>query len=116
MVRKKLNFKVDEIALIFIVAIMTMAVNIYDKVTHPKTFVAEKITELILDEQYLSFANNGIVDENKLNEIQNMDYADFKRLLNIKKEFCIYIEDENGNIILSKGSSKFNSDGIYCRE
>ena len=116
MKKRKPRFKIDEMVLVFIVVFVSLFVGIYDKVTQSPTLVAEKITELILDEHYLSFANNGVIDENKLNEIKNMGYNDFKKSIKVKKDFCIYIEDENGNIILAKGSSKFNSDGIYCRE
>lgn len=112
---KKHNFKIDEIALVLIVAFLAIIVSVYDKLNKPAVIEAEKITEMILDEHYISFANNGIVDENKLREVQNMDYGDFKASLKIKNDFCIYIEDGNGNIILAKGSSKLEGDGFICR-
>jgi len=112
----KSNFKIDEIMLVLIVAIISIIVVVYDKLNEPAEMEAEKITEMILNEHDISFANNGIVDENKLKKIQNMDYKEFKNSLNAKNEFCIYIEDEKGNIILAKGSSKLNGDGLYCRE
>ncbi|MBI3034980.1 hypothetical protein HYY71_01535 [Candidatus Woesearchaeota archaeon] len=77
---------------------------------------AEKITGMILDDHSISFANNGIIDENKLREIKSIGYDDFKEMLKVKNDFCIYIEDGNGNVILSKGSSKLGKDGIFCRE
>lgn len=112
----KLNFKIDEITLVLIVAIVTMVASIYDKLNKPTEMEAEKITDMILDDHDISFANNGVVDENKLKEIRNMDYADFKKSLKAKNDFCVYIEDENGNVILVKGSGKLNGDGLNCRE
>ncbi|MBS3105024.1 hypothetical protein J4234_02095 [Candidatus Woesearchaeota archaeon] len=109
------NFKIDEITLVFIVAIIAMIVVIYDKASIDY-MEAEKITALILDDHDVSFANNGVIDENKMREIQTMDYDDFKDSVNAKNDFCVYIEDWNGDIILSKGSDKLNGDGIPCRE
>ena len=111
--------KIDEMMLVLIVAIIFMAVSIYDKLNKTRdnpTMEAEKITEMILDNHGISFAIGGIVDEEKLKEIKNINYDDFKKSLNVKNDFCIYIEDGNGNLILAKGSSKLNKDGLYCGE
>ncbi|MBI2650304.1 hypothetical protein HYX04_03245 [Candidatus Woesearchaeota archaeon] len=116
--KQKPKLKIDEIALVFVVAVIVMLVSIYGKMSkgnEPK-MEAEKITEILLDEHAVSFANNGIVDGNRLKEIRNMNYNDFKKSLNAKNDFCIYIEDGSGNIILAKGSSKLNGDGMNCRE
>ena len=115
MKKSKSNFKIDEIMLVFIVAIIAMIAVVYDK-KGSSEMEAEKITEMILDEHGISFANNGVIDENKLKEIQRMDYNDFKNSLNAKNDFCVYVEDGDGGIILSKGSNKLNGDGIPCRE
>ena len=77
---------------------------------------AEKITEILMDNHIISFATNGIIDEKKLRQIQGMSYESFKKSLHVNNDFCILVEDEKGNILLSKGSSKLNNDGIYCRE
>jgi len=112
---KKPNYKIDEIVLVFIVVVIVMIVSIFEQ-NASKTIEAEKITFLLLDDHKLSIANNGEVNANKLKEVQNMGYEELKNSLNVKNDFCIYIEDENGNIILSKGSTKLNDDGFVCRE
>mgnify|MGYP001611350559 CR=1 FL=1 len=112
----KSNFKIDEITLVLIVAIIAMIVSINNEVNKPSEMEAEKITEIILDTPGMSFARCGVIDENKLEEIKNINYDDFKKSLDAKNDFCIYIEDGNGSIILAKGSSKLNRDGLYCRE
>ncbi len=100
------NFKIDEIALVLIVAIIAIIFSISNKSNEPSKMEAERITAMLLDDHGISFASGGVIDENKLKGIQNMDYLDFKNSLKAKNDFCIYIEDENGNIILAKGSSK----------
>lgn len=113
---KKSNFKIDEMLLVLIVAILALAVGIYDKLNKPKWEEAEKISEILVDGHSISIARGGIVDEQKLTEIENMDYQDLKKTLKVKSDFCIYLEDEEGGIFLMKGSSKLNEDGLYCNE
>ena len=117
----KSKFKIDEITLVLIVALLAMIISLNNRVddsisNQPPEMEAEKIVNIILDEQTVSFASNGVINEDKLNAIRNMDYHDFKNHLGAKNDFCIYIEDENGNIILAKGSNKLSGDGIYCEE
>ena len=111
----KPNFRIDEITLVLIVALIAMIVGIYNK-TAKLEMEAGKIAEVILDNHAISFATNGIIDEDKLNQIQNMDYNQFKNYLKVKNDFCIYIEDGNGNILLAKGSPKLEKDGLHCSE
>lgn len=112
----KPNFNIDEITLVLIVAVLALIVSIAGYDNKAKRLNAPELTEIILDDHVVSFASNGIIDENKLKEIQSMKYEDIKNSLKIKNDFCIYIEDENGNIILAKGSTKLNEDGLYCKE
>ena len=111
---KKPNFKIDEIALVFVVAVLAIAVSVYEKSAGSQEIDAEKITGMILDDHYFSFANNGVVDENKLNEVKSIDYNDLKKSLKAKNDFCMFLQDENGNIILAKGSPKLSKDGVAC--
>ncbi len=113
---KKTNFKIDEIVLVLVVAFIAIIVSVYDNAVKKPVIEAERITMMLLDDHEISFASNGIVDENKVREVQQMPYSQLKKFFNAKKDFCFYIEDENGNIILAKGSSKLNGDGIVCAE
>ena len=112
----KPNFRIDELALVLIVAVAAILAGAYDRTHNISGPDAEKITRLILDGNEVSFANNGVIDQNKLKDIQSMDYKDFKRSLNANYDFCIYIEDENGKVIFAKGASRLSKDGIICRE
>jgi len=40
-----------------------------------------------------------IVNETKLEELLGMEYSEIKKKIKIENEFCIYLEDEDGNII-----------------
>ena len=112
----KPNFKIDEIALVLIVAVIAIIVSFYDKNAHPDRIEAEKITEIILDNHDISFATGGVVDQNKINEVQGMPYSKLKNFFNAKNDFCIYLEDGDGNVLLAKGSSKLSQDGMACKE
>ena len=68
-----------------------------------------------MDDHDLSFASGGVVNSDKLALIQKMDYDHLKDYLNVNSDFCLYLEDEKGEIILAKGSSKLNQDGLSCR-
>lgn len=111
----KSKFRIDELALVLIVAVMAMIAGAY-KNSGMNDTDAEKITEMILDSHAISFANNGVVDQNKLAEIQGMHYEELKKSLKARNDFCVYLEDENGNIILVKGSGKLDGKGISCME
>ena len=108
--------KIDEITLVLIVAVISLIATVYSKMHEPKEMEAEKIKNVLLDDHRMSLASNGIIDQNKLDEIKNMPYSYLKSSINAKNDFCFYIEDGNGNVILAKGSSRLNNDGIVCEE
>ena len=112
----KPNFKIDEITLVLIVVVLAIVVSFYDSKNNSGSIEAEKITSLVLDSHDISFASNGTIDANKLKEMQGMDYNKLKNFLKVKNDFCIYIEDGNGNLLLAKGYSKMSEDGLYCKE
>ena len=112
---QKQKFKIDEITLVLIVAIIIILITISQKNNLP-TDEAGKIMKIILDDDSAALFSNGIINQKELENIQGMDYEQLKKYLNMKNDFCLYVEDENGNIILSKGSSKLSRDGMYCKE
>ena len=107
----KFNFKINEVVLVLIIAIIVIS---YEKSRNISPIEAERITRLIIDDHKISFANNSVLDENKLKDIQKMDYKELKEQLKAKKDFCLYLEDEKGNVILAKGSQKLSKDGGAC--
>ncbi|MFH0867722.1 MAG: hypothetical protein V1831_00240 [Candidatus Woesearchaeota archaeon] len=60
------------------------------------------------------------VNKTRLEELLGEDYSEIKKKLRVKNEFCLFLEDENGNIIYltpeqaGVGSEKINISGIPC--
>ena len=113
---KKTNFKIDEVAIVLIVALLAIAVGIFEQNKKIGQIEAEKISGLFLDGHDISFASGGVINQNKLKQVQNMDYNELKSYLDAEQDFCMYIEDESGNIILAKGSPKLSNDGAACNK
>lgn len=112
---QKQKFKIDEITLVLVVAITIIVITISQKNNQP-TDEAGKIMKIIFDDNLAALPNDIVIGQKELEKMQGMDYEQLKKYLNMKKDFCLYVEDENGNIIMSKGSSKLSRDGIYCKE
>ncbi len=111
----KKKLQVDEMALVFIVAVIALAAAVLEKASHPET-EAKKIKDMLLDDHELSLVEEGVIEDSRLDKIKDTSYKDLKSSLDAKNDFCLYIEDENGNVILAKGSSRLGNDGIPCRE
>lgn len=112
----KKRFRLDEILLVLMVAFIGIAVAIYSKENKSRDMGAEEITSLLSDNDNASLINDGVINEGKLKELQNMGYSELKDSLNVRGDFCVYIEDEKGQVVLAKGSPKLNGRGVYCRE
>jgi hypothetical protein len=109
------RFKLDEITLVLIVAIIIIVVSISQK-SNQAASDAQNIMKVVLDDNSAALPNDIVIGQKELEKIQGMNYEQLKKYLNMKNDFCLYIEDENGNIILAKGSAKLSRDGIYCKE
>jgi|TARA_Y100000310_G_scaffold288510_1_gene314173 hypothetical protein len=105
---------IDEITLVLSVAVLAIFVTYIDAKNENPLVDAEKITGLLLENGEFGIANVGVVDENKLQQLQKMDYVELKNDLDIKNDFCMYMVDGDGNVILSKGSSEINGDEVPC--
>ncbi len=112
---KPSKFRIDEITLVLIVAIIIMAATISQK-TGQETNGAANIMKILLNDNSAAPSNDRVIGQVEMEKIQSMSYEQLKKYLNMKNDFCLYIEDENGNIILAKGSAKLSRDGIYCKE
>ena|SRR3989338_9167818 len=113
----KKRFRIDEITLVIIVIALAFIVGIYEKSGNSaKRIDAYEITEIIFDDHYMSFVNDGVIDPQKLEEIKKMDYIALKNGIDAKNDFCMYIEDTDGNVLLAKSSSKLSEEISHCRE
>ena len=53
------------------------------------------------------------VDQEKLEDLLQMEYSEIKEKLRVENDFCIFLEDEEGNIIyLEAGQPGIGSDKI----
>ena len=106
----KKGIKIDEIMLVLMVALIALVISMYGKARETPKMAVEKITTKLVK----SSLQSPIIDEKELNEIRQMNYSQLKEYFDVKKDFCIYIEDENGKVILAKGSPDLTKDGLYC--
>lgn len=113
--RKNKSLNLSKYTIWVIVLLIILSLGIY-KASQPNMKEAEKIANMVLDGHQFSIANNGVVLTDKLSEIKEMNYEELKQSMNIRTDFCIYIEDTNGNIILAKGSSRLNEYGLHCSD
>ena len=60
-------------------------------------------------------APSGYITDTQLRLMQGMNYEDMKRQFNLQRDFCIYIEDANGKILLAKSAAKLDLDVQACR-
>lgn len=84
---------------------------------------AEKLPKVLGSEQNISavFVEGSKIDDEKLREAVNLSYDNLKDLLGVDSDFCIYLEDENGNIVpmegkVGIGSPLANFSGRGCNE
>ena len=84
---------------------------------------SEKLPAALTSQQNISgvFIKSTKVDDQKLGDALNLSYENLKQLLGINSDFCIYFEDEKGNIVpvrnkIGIGSSLVNFSGKGCNE
>lgn len=109
--KKKVKFNI--VWLMLLAAFAFVLIVVYNK--NYKTsneHTAEEITSKILQNPSLSFVENGLINEEKLNRVKSMSYEEIKTSLKTQSDFCIYIEDEQGNIILSLGAPAWKENGV----
>lgn len=51
------------------------------------------------DTPNLGFINKNQIQEGELNQLITKEYDDLKSEMGIRNDFCIFLEDENGNVV-----------------
>ncbi len=84
---------------------------------------ADKLPTTLSSQQNLSaiFIHGSKIDEQKLSEAISLSYDNLKSLLGVQSDFCIYLEDEKGNIVpmdgkVGIGSPLANFSGKGCND
>ena len=74
------------------------------------------------EEAPLRIVDNREINVSRLNELKNMSYDELKRRLRVEGDFCIYFEDEKGNLVVINnsyrgiGSPDINLSGAPCSQ
>ena len=80
------------------------------------------IRQVASSDSPLNVVENNEVNISKLNQLKNLSYDDLKQRLRVEGHFCIYIEDNNGNLVLINNSYKglgaavINISGTPCSQ
>ena len=70
----------------------------------------------------LSIVSEQGINITKIGELKNMSYGELKSQLRVEGDFCIYIEDEKGNLVMINesyrgvGSQNINISGVPCSQ
>ena len=68
------------------------------------------------DDPELGIINGTEINIKKLQELLDADYVDIKKAVRTENDFCIYLEDEDGNLItISAEFAGIGSDKIKVR-
>jgi len=107
--------KADELWFVLIVAIIIV---MFSMLSQKRDEGLQDEAETILDEltngDEHTFAVDGLLQEEILTRISGMSYKELKDSLNVENDFCIYFEDEDGNLVEVKdGLRSVGSDAIF---
>ena len=70
----------------------------------------------------VAVVNGQELNISKFGQLKNMSYDELKSALKMEGDFCIYVEDENGNLLLVNnsyrgiGSPNINLSGAPCSQ
>ena len=80
------------------------------------------IKQIGSEEAPLRIVDNKEINVSRINELKNISYEELKRKLRVEGDFCIYMEDEKGNLVLINnsykgvGSPDINLSGTPCSQ
>ena len=83
---------------------------------------ASEVIKQISSDNQLSIINESEIDPSKISELRNLSYDVLKARLRVEGDFCIFLEDEKGNIIVLNdtyvgiGSGIINVSNTPCNE
>ena len=66
--------------------------------------------------------DNNEINISKIEEVKNLTYEELKKRLRIQSDFCIFLENENGELVLLNnsyrgiGASSINLSGTPCSQ
>ena len=77
------------------------------------------LENVVSEDSDVGIMDGSVVNETKLQQLLGKDYDTIKEKMRVGSEFCIFLEDENGNVIYISGepgigSNKINISDIPC--
>src|SRR3989338_46406 len=92
------------------------------KVSRLKKDGGAVVEQIASDEAIYKIVDGYELNASKLGQLKNITYEELKKMLRIEGDFCIYLEDEKGNIVLINnsymgiGSPNINLNGVPCSQ
>ena len=80
------------------------------------------LKQLTSEGTLFKLVDNNEINVTKVGDLKNVSYEELKRRLRIEGDFCIYFEDDKGNIVLinntyrSIGSPNINVSKVPCSQ
>ena len=90
----------------FFIFYAMLNVNPNTKLSSLKEEASTVIKQVASEENQLSIVDNNEINVTKASEVKNISYGDLKARLRAEGDFCIYLEDEKGNVMLINDSYK----------
>jgi hypothetical protein len=94
--------------------------------TAPLRIESEVIATKLLDDPQIGVTSEQQLDATKLGNLTSIDYETLRQQLGVQKEFCIFLQDESGNITyivdnqgrkytgIGSGNGDLNISGVPC--
>ena len=76
------------------------------------SLIPKRITSGVVHDSDLVFIEDDKLIPEALREVSDMDYDELKSALGVKNDFCIYFEDEAGNLINIDDITDHNTIGV----
>ena len=92
------------------------------KVSRLKQDAGAVVEQIASDEAIYKIVDGYELNASKLGQLKNITYEELKKVLRVEGDFCIYLEDEKGNIVLINnsymgiGSPNINLNGVPCSQ
>ena len=84
----------------FLIFYMLLNVNQNTKLAQLKEEAAIVAKQITAEYSIVGIVNDAELNETKMVKLKNTSYQDLKRILKIEGDFCIFLEDDKGNVVL----------------
>ena len=92
------------------------------KVSDLKEEASVVLKQIVSDNKLYKIVDGNELNNSKLSNLKNISYDELKRNMRLQGDFCIYLEDEQGRIVLINssyvgiGSPNINVSGVPCSQ